>query len=105
MHGLRTSGNCNPVRNAGSSLSQDSQWHEIEPFLKLSRVRQRHVYKTVKCHSSQASQWKKRLYFASLPLYDFGNWIPYALMHWPCFGSGCALAQVAIKSKEGNRFN
>ena len=34
-------------------------------------------------------------------MYEFGNWIPYASMHWPCFGSGCALAQVIFKSREG----
>ena len=54
------------------------------------------------CNKNWIQSWKDRLHFVNLPTYDLGNWIPYASMHWPCFGSGCALAQVVINSKEGN---
>lgn len=74
---------------------------EKEPFVKLAQLRQHHVSMTYKCNRSWTQSWKDRLHFVSLPTFDFGNWIPYALMHWPCFGSGCALAQVLVKSKEG----
>nr|XP_058954000.1 uncharacterized protein LOC131781372 [Pocillopora verrucosa] len=75
---------------------------EKEPFFKLSQLREHHATVTKdKCGKSWVASWKDRLHFASLPVYDFGNWIPYALMHWPCFGTGCALAQVVIKSQEG----
>lgn len=75
---------------------------EKEPFYKLSQLRKHHTTRTNhKCNKSWVELWKDRLHFVSLPVYDFGNWIPYSLMHWPCFGSGCALAQVVIKSMEG----
>ena len=74
---------------------------EKEPFYKLSQLRNHHATRTnTKC-KSWVELWKDKLHFVSLPVYDFGNWIPYSLMHWPCFGSGCALAQVVIKSTEG----
>ncbi|XP_032239840.1 uncharacterized protein LOC116619295 [Nematostella vectensis] len=54
------------------------------------------------CDQSPVEQWKQRLHFVELPVYELGNWIPYALNHWKCFGAGCALAQVAFKSEAGN---
>lgn len=75
---------------------------EKKPFEKLSLLKQHHsTLKTTACNKSWTQSWKDRLHFTSLPVYEFGNWIPYALMHWPCFGSGCALAQVIFKSREG----
>ena len=75
---------------------------EKEPFEKLSLLKQHHsTLKTTACNKSWTQSWKDRLHFTSLPVYEFGNWIPYASMHWPCFGSGCALAQVIFKSREG----
>lgn len=74
---------------------------EKEAFVKLAQLRKHHVPASYKCNKSWTQSWMDRVHFVSLPTYDFGNWIPYALMHWPCFGSGCALAQVVIKSSEG----
>ncbi|XP_031560536.1 uncharacterized protein LOC116296630 isoform X2 [Actinia tenebrosa] len=54
------------------------------------------------CNSLRKTLWKKRLHFVELPLFKFGNWIPYIMNHWQCFGSSCALSQVAIKSKSGD---
>lgn len=79
---------------------------EKEPFYKLSELRKHSTPRNYyKCNKNWVESWKERLHFVRLPVYNFGNWIPYALMHWPCFGSGCALAQVVIKSKEGNFYD
>lgn len=91
--------------SSGHHSLLNDQYLEKEPFVKLSKLRQHHVERTSQCRKSWTQLWKGRLHFVSLPTYDFGNWIPYALMHWPCFGSGCALAQVVIKSKEGKLQN
>lgn len=77
------------------------EYLEKEPFYKLSQLRKHLKRGTNNKCKSWVELWKDRLHFVSLPLYNFGNWIPYSLMHWPCFGSGCALAQVVIKSTEG----
>ena len=77
------------------------EYLEKEPFYKLSQLRKHSTRRTNNKCNSWVELWKDRLHFVSLPLYNFGNWIPYSLMHWPCFGSGCALAQVVIKSSEG----
>ncbi|KXJ29739.1 uncharacterized protein LOC110241053 [Exaiptasia diaphana] len=55
------------------------------------------------CHKSQAIEnWKKRLHFVTLPMFQLGSYIPYVLDHWQCFGSSCALPQVAVKDKAGD---
>ena len=88
--------------NSRQNAIHHDGYMEREPFQKLSVLRQHHISRIYKCkYKSWIQSWKDRLHFVSLPTYEFGNWIPYALMHWPCFGSGCALAQVVIKSKEG----
>lgn len=56
------------------------------------------------CSLSGKALWKNKLHFVELPVFKFGNWIPYIMNHWQCFGSSCALSQVAIKSKTGNLF-
>lgn len=50
--------------------------------------------------------WKKQFHFASFPLFDFGNWIPFVMARWPCLGTGCGLPQVAFKNGQGivNRY-
>jgi hypothetical protein len=58
-------------------------------------------HKSTCYNSKEADLWKKRFHFVDLPVFQFGNWIPYVLNHWQCFGSSCALPQVAIKSKSG----
>lgn len=45
--------------------------------------------------------WKKQFHFASFPLFDFGNWIPFVMARWPCLGTGCGLPQVAFKNSKG----
>lgn len=45
--------------------------------------------------------WKKQFHFASFPLFDFGNWIPFVMARWPCLGTGCGLPQVAFKNSQG----
>lgn len=45
--------------------------------------------------------WKKNFHFATFPLYEFGNWIPFVMSRWPCTGTGCGLLQVAFKSSKG----
>ena len=77
---------------------------EKEPFYKFLELKKHSKNKRPSdCDHkplSPEAEWKKRLHFTSLPVYKFGNWIPYAIMHWPCFGNGCALAQVVVKSTE-----
>lgn len=46
-------------------------------------------------------KWKNNFHFASFPLYDFGNWIPFVMARWPCLGTGCGLPQVAFKNNKG----
>ena len=46
-------------------------------------------------------KWKDNFHFASFPLYDFGNWIPFVMARWPCLGTGCGLPQVAFKNSKG----
>ena len=49
-------------------------------------------------------EWKKNFHFASFPLYEFGNWIPFVMARWPCLGTGCGLPQVAFKNSKGTFF-
>lgn len=49
--------------------------------------------------------WKKQFHFASFPLYDFGNWIPFVMARWPCLGTGCGLPQVVFKNSKGKILN
>ena len=48
-------------------------------------------------------KWKSNFHFASFPLYDFGNWIPFVMARWPCLGTGCGLPQVAFKNSKGTK--
>jgi len=81
--------------------------HDGNKHSRLPCYRHRRPYcakKKSACHKSQAVQhWKKRLHFVTLPIFELGNWIPYVLNHWQCFGSSCALTQVTIKNKKGKR--
>lgn len=106
---------------------QEEEEREQESLLTMEQYRQRQRYKRrhhgnhhfrlpcyrhqrpfcgkmkSECHKSQGmANWKKRLHFVELPVFELGNWIPYILNHWQCFGSSCALPQITIKTKAGN---
>ena len=74
---------------------------EKEPFYSVSRKEIKSNYHQASCPKKEAEHMKRRLHFVSLPVHEQGNWIPYVLGHWPCFGVGCALSQVAFKTKSG----
>ena len=45
--------------------------------------------------------WLKRLHFVTLPVHQFGNWIPLVTSRWYCSGHGCGLDQVSFEGKTG----
>jgi len=43
--------------------------------------------------------WLKRLHFVTLPVHQFGNWIPLVTSRWYCSGHGCGLDQLSVEGK------
>lgn len=76
---------------------------EKEPFYFLSRKANSHHYEG-SCPKTQAENLKRQLHFVNFPIHELGNWIPYILGHWTCFGVSCALSQVAFKTRSGMFF-
>ena len=48
-----------------------------------------------------AESWLKRLHFVTLPVHQFGNWIPLVTSRWYCSGHGCGLDQLSVEGKAG----
>ena len=48
--------------------------------------------------------WLKRLHFVTLPVHQFGNWIPLVTSRWYCSGHGCGLDQLSVEGKAGKLF-
>lgn len=45
--------------------------------------------------------WMKRLHFVTIPIHQFGNWIPLVTSRWYCSGHGCGFDQVSFEKKAG----
>ena len=45
--------------------------------------------------------WLKRLHFITIPVHQFGNWIPLVTSRWYCSGHGCGLDQISFEGKAG----
>eukprot|EP00794_Sanderia_malayensis_P003073 gene3073-3537_t len=44
--------------------------------------------------------WMKRLHFVTIPIFQFGNWIPLVTSRWFCSGHGCGFDQIAFESDQ-----
>lgn len=84
--------------NAMEDLSKKARKHR--PYSKTGPPLMFHDGKHVE--DQELINWKKNFHFASFPLFDFGNWIPFVMSRWPCLGTGCGLPQVAFKNSKGN---
>lgn len=73
---------------------------EKEPFYFVSR-KSISLHRQTGCLKKEAERLKNHLHFVNFPIHELGNWIPYILGHWTCFGVGCALSQVAFKTRSG----
>jgi hypothetical protein len=94
------------VRNNEEDSEEIAMEHiskKVEKRLQFSKTGQPLLHHDSK-HSEEDElvNWKKNFHFASFPLYDFGNWIPFVMARWPCLGTGCGLPQVAFKNSKGN---
>ena len=87
---------------AKENLSHKGRKHHLT-FSKTGLPLMFHYSKHIE--DQELIEWKKNFHFASFPLYDFGNWIPFVMARWPCLGTGCGLPQVVFKNNKGNTIN
>ncbi len=84
-------------------IAMENVTNDVEKSLPFSKTGQPLQFHNSKYSDEQElDEWKKNFHFASFPLYDFGNWIPFVMARWPCLGTGCGLPQVAFKNSKGN---
>ena len=75
----------------------------LDEFMDIASSRAEVEVKQMKTERKQAylESWLKRLHFVTLPIYQFGNWIPLVTSRWYCSGHGCGLDQVSFEGKAG----
>ena len=99
LHSLRSLDNDGKL--AGEDLLIETPSYDEFTDVASSRTRVEAKEQRIEKKQDFLESWLKRLHFVTLPVHQFGNWIPLVTSRWYCSGHGCGLDQVSFEGKAG----